>query len=284
MMGLSSPGETYHPRSLAIYLLVIFLVALLLEQWVALFTMLVCLTAANRFFGNQATVKKLFVYGLPLFLLIIFFNVIFSQQGGEPLLVFTLPLLGQAIVYQEAFFFGLAMGLKLLVVLAVFMLMSVLLPAGRILDLIGGRGGQAALLMVMTLRILPRLYERAKRIRQVQIYRGVQPEGGTIKARAKSIGPFLSNLLRASLQESMNTAQILQARAFGSGPRSQYFQADWEKPDYLLSCWALGILAVGLWMAANSAVIAETIWLPALLVMALMLPMLLRRDEMNGID
>lgn len=282
-MGLSSPGNAYHPRSLALYLLVIFLVALLLEQWIALLTMLVCLTAANKYYGNKEAVKRLFVYGLPMFLLIIFFNVIFNQQGEQPLLVFALPLLGQCIIYQEAFFFGLAMGLKLLVVLAVFMLISALLPAERMLDLIGPRGGQAALLMVMTLRILPRLYERAKRIRQVQMYRGVQFEDGTIKTRAKSIRPFLLNLLRASLDESMSTAQILQARAFGSGPRSQYFQAEWEKLDWLLSSWALGIMAAGLWMALGSVSAAATVWLPVILVLVLMLP-LLRRDEMNGID
>lgn len=271
----------YHPRSLALYLLILLLVGLLLDSWPILLLMLVGLCLLNLRYGKPSALKRVFVYAGPMVLLIVLFNVLLNQNGQDALISFSIPVLGTLTLYEESLLFALGMGLKLLVVLAIFLLMESLLPPERMLDVFGPKGGQAALLIIMTLRLLPRLAERGQEIRQVQMYRGLAVAGSGVRERVISLRPFLLNILRAALDESLVIAQIMQARAYGSGPRSHYYQAEWQACDWFLSIWATAMFLICLYLAYQPAydLIA---WISAIITAALLLPLLLRREEAYG--
>lgn len=238
--------EQYHARSVAVYLLVWFLLALLYNHIAQLMLMLLVVLFFNYRLDRLSTLKKMSFYIIPLVLLIVVVNGLFNQNGEVLLTAINLP--GCTItIYRETIIFGLAMAIKLILVLAIFTAFNHLIPVEKLVDIFGRYSGPAILTVAISARLIPDLAVRAHSISQVQRSRGVAIREGNLVKRSRSLGPLVFNLLRASLQTALQMAEAMQARGYGTSQRrSIYCQGKWRIQDWLLLLLTLAVLGLAL--------------------------------------
>lgn len=239
--------EKYHTRSVAIYLLTWFLLALLYNGMAQLMLMLPVVLFFNYRLDRLRSLKKMVSYIIPLALLIVAINALFNQNGELLLAAVRIP--GYTIaIYRETIVFGLAMTIKLVLILAIFTVFNQLIPIEKVMDIFGRFSGPAILMVAISARLTPELAVRARSISQVQRSRGVAVRGGGQAQLIRKLGPLVFNLLRASLQTALQMAEAMQARGYGNGRRSIYCQEKWGTRDWvlvLLTTLVLGLAVAG---------------------------------------
>lgn len=181
---------------------------------------------------------------IPLMLLIIIINLLFSRAGTSLLWEttlwgsFNLPFTWEALTY------GGLMALRLLIIVSTCTSFFTLLSPARMLHLMSVFGQRWALTFNLTLRLLPLMMEEHGRITEVQRCRGVENSAGSLVARIKSVLPSLSILLLSSLERSVEMAESMYSRGYGSGPRTSYHQEVWTWASTLAGFNLAGVLAI----------------------------------------
>lgn len=237
--------KRYHTRTVAVYLLAWFLLALLYNSIAQLMLMLLVVLFFNYRLDRLRSLKKIISYIIPLALLIVVINALFNQNGELLLTTIKLPGCTMAI-YKETIIYGLAMTIKLVLILAVFAAFNQLIPVEKLMDIFGRYSGPAILMAVISARLIPDLAVRASSISQVQRSRGLTCQTGSLAQRIRKLGPLVFNLLRASLQTALQMAEAMQARGYGNGRRSIYCQEIWRIQDWLLLLLTLAVLGLAL--------------------------------------
>lgn len=187
---------------------------------------------------------------IPLVVLIVIFNVLFSGAGSTP--IFPNPItFGGGSCYLpftwEALAYGGGMALRLLVIISSCASFFALVSPDKTLRLLSLFGQRWALTFTLTLRLVPLMLEEYHRVSEVQRCRGLEwTDGGLIK-RVKSFLPASSILLLSSLERSVAMAESMYGRGFGSGPRTSYYQAAWQVKDSLavVSLIIAGAISMG---------------------------------------
>jgi energy-coupling factor transport system permease protein len=100
-----------------------------------------------------------------------------------------------------------------------------------------------ALVISLSTRLLPVLAASLNNIREAQQLRGVDFSDGSLKKRVGRYTAMLNVLMISSLEDSLQIAEAMQARAFGSGPRSIYRRDLFRPRDGL--CLAGSIFSLG---------------------------------------
>jgi energy-coupling factor transport system permease protein len=280
--------EKYHARSLVVYFLVWFLLALFYNSLFQLILMLLATLFLNYRLDRLYSLRKVFAFILPIAILIVIINSLFNQNGQ--FLVANFNLWGYTVsIYKETIYYGIAMAVKLILILSIFSAFNFLIPVERILDIFGRYSGTPILLVAISARMVPDMLARLRSIKQVQRSRGmVPPKGGLIK-RSRNLGPLLFNLLQASLQGALQMAEAMQARGYGSSKqRSRFCQEKWQGADGLLLTLALIVLGLVLagWFTGtgyqNYSPLQQALlpprWVEVLLLVFLSLPFLGTRE------
>jgi energy-coupling factor transport system permease protein len=278
---------SYHPRSIVIYLLLWFLLALFYNYITHLAIMLGVILLFNYRLDKLNSIIKMSSYILPLVVLIIVINSLFNQNGKE--LLVTLDIWELTIpIYQEAIISSIAMSIKLIIVLAVFNVFNLLIPAEKLMDIFGERSGSNILLLVIATRLIPDLAARFRSIRQVQKCRGMITQGKGLIDHYRNLGPLLCNLLRAALQMALQMAESMQTRGYGiSCKRSVYIKEHFKVNDWVLLIINITVLAMIflLWMKVDRhfGYLIQQVndWVTVLPLLLLSLP-LLENIVING--
>jgi energy-coupling factor transport system permease protein len=153
-----------------------------------------------------------------------------------------LPILGELRISLEAICFGAAMSLRLLVVLSVFYLLNLIIHPDRLLRLLSRLAGRSALVLSLVTRLFPYVFRQVNNLQEVLRVRGVDFQAGTWRERQQKYWLLFNNLLISSLENSWELAEAMQARAFGSGPRSRYWREVFRPRDVL--CLLASMLAL----------------------------------------
>ncbi|MFY9118966.1 MAG: energy-coupling factor transporter transmembrane component T [Syntrophomonadaceae bacterium] len=183
---------------------------------------------------------------IPLVIFIVLLNVLFSRAGSTLIFPnpmgaggYTLPFTWEALAY------GGSMALRLLVIISACASFFALVSPAKTLRLLGLFGQRWAFTFNLSLRLIPLMLEEYHRIAEVQRCRGVEWTSGGLLERIKSFLPICSVLLLTSLERSVEMAESMYGRGFGSGKRSNYYRETWQNKDtlVLLNLLALGILS-----------------------------------------
>jgi energy-coupling factor transport system permease protein len=153
-----------------------------------------------------------------------------------------LPILGELRISLEAICFGAAMSLRLLVVLSVFYLLNLIIHPDRLLRLLSRLAGRSALVLSLVTRLFPYVFRQMNNLQEVLRVRGVDFQAGTWREQQQKYWLLFNNLLISSLENSWELAEAMQARAFGSGPRSRYWREVFRPRDVL--CLMVSMLAL----------------------------------------
>lgn len=190
---------------------------------------------------------------LPLLLLTVLLNGLFSPFGVTQLA--TLPW-GRPLTL-EALAAGLVSGLRFITILLWLSSWSRLLTSDRILWLFGRLLPSFAMVLTLSLRLVPLYFAQSRRIRLAQ--QGAMPaqavntEGSSSwRSRVSELGrrwrlasAAFSALLTWSLEHAVDTADTMRARGYGSGKRSSF--TPWRLDQASLLTLLALVLTVAVW-------------------------------------
>lgn len=99
----------------------------------------------------------------------------------------------------------------------------------------GFPAGELAMMVSISLRFIPTLFEEAQRIKMAQMARGADFESGNIINRAKNMIPLLVPLFINSFKRSDDLATAMEARLYRIGrERTRLNEIKMTKTDYLV--------------------------------------------------
>lgn len=224
-----------HPLTAVTYITAMIILSLLFFHPVYLLGLFLAVGTAIAVSGNLREWKPYLLVGLGIAVLIILVNAVFVRAGSTVLLHGPrVPGLGNIKVTLEAVCFGAAMGLRLLVIISAFCYYTHTVHPDKIMGLCSRFGSKSVLAVTLSTRLFPLLVRDAFRIAEVQRCRGVRLDTGSRWQRLKNRLPIINVLLLSSLERSLQVAESMQARGYGSGKRTYYSRHLWRPRDFLI--------------------------------------------------
>jgi energy-coupling factor transport system permease protein len=236
--------QSLHPGAAVTLILVFLLQVLVFSHPLYLAGSFVVILLTIWAADGLKALKNYLKFALWVVLLVLAINPLVNQSGNTVLWQSPhLPLAGRLSVTLEAVLYGAAMGLRLLNIVVIFCLYNLIVHPDRILNMISRFAHKPALVISLSTRLLPVLAASLNNIREAQQLRGVDFSDGSLKKRVGRYTAMLNVLMISSLEDSLQIAEAMQARAFGSGPRSIYRRDLFRPRDGL--CLAGSIFSLG---------------------------------------
>ncbi len=234
--------KNFHPRSVVCYLTVWFILALFINDIKLLALMLLLVSMINFAEDHGRSLTKMLAVILPLTLLIMGLNLLLADYGRAILYVLDLPWGNTWTIYREPLINSLAMGTKLVLIMAVFTIFNQVITVDKLISVFGNFSGPTVLMAVLAARMVPQLGRHARSIAEVQSLRLHGHKTVSLADKVRRTGPFLTNLLRVSLESSLQTAEAMQVRAYGSGKRTYFVPEHWRGGDTIITTAAAALL------------------------------------------
>lgn len=236
--------QSLHPAAALAGIGVLLVVALLFSHPFYLIAIMIMVAITIGASDGLAAWEGYMKFALGMTILIMLINPLVCHAGSTVLWQGPdLPLLGRLTVTLEAIGYGAVMGVRLLIIISVFCLYNQIIHPDRLLNIFPRFINKSALVISLATRLFPVMAASMNNIREIQQLRGVDFRAGTLKERTQKYFFMFNILLVSSLEGSLEMAEAMQARAFGSGPRS-YYRRDYFRPrDWL--CLGGSLLAAG---------------------------------------
>lgn len=209
--------RSLHPTVMLLYYaggiafgMLLFHPLILLCGWVA------CLIVNWHLDGGRAW-RRWSVPMLSVLLFLLIVNPLVSHRGRTVWFY-----LGDLAITMESVAYGATMALSLLGLLTLFVSYRMVLSEHKFLYLFARVSPKTALLAMMAAGMVPRLRRRLSELALIQRTRGVTVTEGAAADRARHGVRLIASLLAWTLEDSLQTADSMQARGYGTGPRSAY--------------------------------------------------------------
>lgn len=240
--------ETAHPAVPALYLCITLLLTMFSLQPVLIAISLAgALAYGCCLDGPRATLRSL-SWQAPLVAIVALLNPVFSAVGSTELF-----RIGLHAVYLESVCYGAAMGALLVASVAWIQAGAALLSFDRVMTLFGNVAPVVALMVSMSMRLIPRFLRKGRMVAAVQdavfLARDTRREAVGRRLRLSSV------LMGWGMEDSLETADAMRARGWGGAPRrSTYTRYQFTGADALALAVlaAFGALVLGLAYAATS--------------------------------
>jgi energy-coupling factor transport system permease protein len=218
-----------NPLSKLAWAISLTVLTLLLDHPLALLLLFLVTLPPVFFAGIRREWISFMKYSLWLCLTVIVLNVLFSYQGSHVLysLSWRIPVVGVPQITLEALVFGMSMSLRLLTVISAFTLITLTVHPDDILQALLKIKipYKSVLVTSLSARFVPALIEDANRISDLQRSRGLETERGNWFRRIRNRAAVLMPLLTNSLDRTVQIAEAMEARGFGSGNGRSFFRS-----------------------------------------------------------
>jgi energy-coupling factor transport system permease protein len=240
--------QSLHPATVLGYLSVFLVLTLLYENPLYLLALLFSLALLIKGVDGMEAWEGFLKAGVILMLMVMLINSLVIRagttiiwQGPE------VPYFGKLDISMEAIYYGAASSLRLLAIFSIFCLYNLMINPDKILNLFSRLAGKSVLMIALSTRMFPVMVRNLKRVKEVQQFRGVDFDEGSWWVRAKKHSCLYNVLLLSSLEDALEIAESMQARAFGSGKRSVYSRNTLRPRDILCMGASLLALFVAIW-------------------------------------
>ncbi len=213
--GYLIPGSSWlhrrHPVTKLTGVMFVLVAAFLLPP-VALLALGVALVLVAVSTGlSLALVRSLRIPAVLLLSIVVVNALVFP--GGRDVLV----ALGPLAVTREGLTFGLVSAGRLFVVFAALILLLFTTMADDLLEGLVARGvdHRIAFVVLSAVQLVPRMQDRADRIREAQAARGLTV-GGSFLARGRALVPLIGPVVLSALVDVRERTLALEARGFGA--------------------------------------------------------------------
>jgi len=190
-----------------------------------LFVSTLPLVIAARVWREWASIMRFALY---LCLAIIIINALVSSHGSHVLwqAPFRIPPLGAPMITLEAVFFGLGMSLRLLTIISAFTILTFTVhPDDIMLAMIKLKLPYKSVMVTsLSTRFIPTLIDDVERISDVQRSRGLELDRGNLVQKIRSRTALIIPLLSNSLDRTVQIAEAMESRAFGSGDKRSFYK------------------------------------------------------------
>ena len=235
-----------------VWTVVIVIVAMLVEHPLILtlvFLSTLPSVAAGRLWKQWRAIMQ-FAFWMGLVVIII--NCLAGSGGSHILweLSFSLPVLGKIRITLEAIIYGVFMTVRLMTIISAFSIITFTIKPDDLLSalIVMRIPYRTALLTSLSIRFVPTMFEDASRIADAQRSRGLEMDKGSKLEQLKNKASILPSLLSASLERTIQVAESMEARAFGSpAKRTQFFKVPFKKTDIVIIILLVSALAVVLY-------------------------------------
>ncbi|MFA9379725.1 MAG: energy-coupling factor transporter transmembrane component T [Acetanaerobacterium sp.] len=213
--------HSYHPATQLCYFVAVFALSLASMHPVVIIISIMMSLIFNVYYNSRAELARMLRFGLPLAVLVTLINPLVNHRGQ----VVLLRLFGRAVTL-EALLYGAVSGMMLLAVVLWFGAFFAVVPGDRLQTLLGKRLASTALVLTMTLRLVPLLVRRQQEIADTLSL--LSPTGGAAKRpaallqKAKRLAATFTVLLGCALEDSLDTARSMTARGYGAARRTRY--------------------------------------------------------------
>lgn len=173
-------------------------------------------------------------------------NFLLSHTGATAAVTLPdrLPLLGGPLTLESAAFGG-ATALGLAAGLLAVAPFGLVLEPDELLDALPRHLERVGAALAMTLAMGPGLVRSQRAIREAQLMRGWRPAG------PRSWAEVLVPVALTAMDDSIQVAEAMEARAFGAGPRTRWRPLPWAWPDAVAVAVAAAV--IGAFAAARAA-------------------------------
>ncbi|MDD5605223.1 MAG: energy-coupling factor transporter transmembrane component T [Dehalococcoidales bacterium] len=186
-----------------------------------------------------------------------------ANPGGSHLLWqswFSLPIFGHIRVTLEAIIYGLFMTVRLMAIISAFSVITLTIHPDELLSamLEMRLPYKTAMMAALSIRFVPTMFEDATRIADAQRSRGLEMDKGSKFERLRRRAPILTSLLSSSLERTIQLAEAMEARAFGSSSkRSRFFRLAFSKLDITMIVFLLLMLLLALYILLSGGISYE---------------------------
>ncbi len=206
-------------RPKIVFVLSVFLLSILISDifyLAALFVFVMCVAAVGKVLRPTLGLLKYTVYVAAFIFLfsIIFTNGITTTIWYE---------IGPLQIKAEAVLFATSMALRLFLAMAAFCILTFTVHPDRLLQVLSKFGYKSMTGLSLATRMYPTIAADSAGIEDAMKARGVEFDAGGMVQKAKARAPVMMPLLLNSMDRSMEIAEAMEARGFGAGRRSRYF-------------------------------------------------------------
>lgn len=209
--------QSYHPAVAAIYFAAVIIFSVILMHPVFLAISFAAALAYALYLKGMKAIKFCLAFVIPAFIVLALINPMFNHRGMT-ILFYTQynPITLESILY------GLAAAAMLVTVVVWFISYNEVMSSDKFIYLFGKLSPAVALIISMTLRLVPRLKHQIQEIAAAQRTIGKDMSGGGLLARIKHGLAILSSLISWALENSIETADSMKARGYGLRGRTSF--------------------------------------------------------------
>lgn len=172
---------------------------------------------------------KLIKFASAMLILVALANVIFVNRG-----VTVLFYLRSNPVTLESLCYGIVSGTMMASIIIWFSCYNEIITSDKFLYIFGKTLPSIALIVSMTLRLIPKLIEQTKIIAKTQKTIGLDYSQGKMIIKIKSSMRILSILVTWALEDAVQTADSMKARGYGIKGRSNFSIFKFIKRDMIM--------------------------------------------------
>ncbi len=233
--------SAYHPLVNLSYFIISIGTTMFFMHPVMLCISLICAVIYSIILNGVKMIQQL-KFMLPLLLLISVMNPLFNHQGKTILcyLPSDNPLTLESIIY------GIASGIMLAAILLWFVCFMIVFPSEKFIYLFGKILPSLSLVLSMTLRLVPKFRRQLHEICDAQRALGNDITKGNILCRTKTALSIFSVLITWSLEDSIDTADSMKNRGYGTKKRTSFYIYKWKTSDTisLIYLLILGVIEI----------------------------------------
>ncbi|MCL2173040.1 MAG: energy-coupling factor transporter transmembrane protein EcfT [Candidatus Bathyarchaeota archaeon] len=235
----------YHPIVSMLFFVLVFGFAMFLNHPVCLGISLICALVYSIYLRGKKAVRFNLVFMLPLLLMTMLINPLFSHQGVTILAYLPdgNPLTLESIVY------GVFAAFLLITVIGWFFCFNAVMTSDKFVYLFGRIIPALSLVLSMSLRFVPRFVAQIKVTSNAQKCVGRDVSNGGIIKRAKHGIKILSVMVTWALENAIETADSMKSRGYGLSGRTAFSIYRFDKRDkkallFLLICGSIVFVGV----------------------------------------
>jgi energy-coupling factor transport system permease protein len=199
------------------FVIAIFLLSILVSDifyLAILFAFVMCVVAVGKVVRPALSLLKYTVY-VAAFLVL--FSILVSSGST------VLFEIGPLTVRLESLLFAASMCLRLFLAIAAFSLLTFTVHPDQLLQAMSKYGFRTMTGLSIATRMYPTIAADSSNIEDAMRARGVEFDLGSLIQKARARAPVMMPLLLNSLDRSMDIAEAMEARGFGAGKRTHFF-------------------------------------------------------------
>lgn len=236
----------YHPLVSFGYFIAVIAGTLLFIHPVFVLISLVCAILAAAFINGKKAFLGTLGFGIPMFVFIALANPLFNHRGATILFyLFDNPVTLEAVIY------GIVSAGMMFAAVIWFTCYNTVVTSDKFIYIFGRILPSIALIVSMTLSLIPRLMAQVKIIADSQRSIGLDWKSGSLKNRVRSGARVLSILVSWALEDAVITADSMKARGYGQHRRSNFSIFRFGKRDAIMMAVIILLFAAEIFAYAS---------------------------------